>query len=275
MDTIRTRRVGPAPHIAVDHCGSGDLVLFLHGIGGNRSNWKRQLIALSEHFNAAAWDARGYGESDDYDGPFTSAVAAEDAIRVIDSFGSERAHLVGLSLGGRLCQEIYHRYPDRVLSLTLADTSPGLLHAMTLDEAQALLESRRRPLLDGGSPADTAAAVARTLVSARASAGAFEEIVASLSAVRPRSYLKVLDTLLEFDRQAELANIRVPVNVVVGADDCVAPPSVARELARAVGYAEMVVIPDAGHISNIDQPEAFNRCAMDFLMRVGGGTGPA
>ena len=77
-----TTRIGPSPHIAVDHMGTGDLVVFLHGIGGNRRNWHPNLAAFAPHWHAVAWDARGYGESDDYDGPLDFVDYARDLARV-------------------------------------------------------------------------------------------------------------------------------------------------------------------------------------------------
>ena len=119
--------VGPRPLIAVDVQGRGPLLLFLHGIGGNRGNWRGQLPAFAGAFTAAAWDARGYGASDDYEGPLDFAEFSADLLRVIDHFGAERAHLCGLSMGGRIAMDFHDRHPERVASLTLCDTQPGLV----------------------------------------------------------------------------------------------------------------------------------------------------
>ena len=119
---IKTIRIGPAPRVAVDHAGHGPFLMFLHGIGGNRDNWADQLPVFAEHFQVAAWDARGYGDSDDYDGPLSFADVSRDLIRVLDHFKVTRAHLVGLSMGGRIAQEFTALFPARVATLTLADT---------------------------------------------------------------------------------------------------------------------------------------------------------
>ena len=83
----------------VDREGEGPLLILLHGIGGNRSNWRAQLPDLSKTFHCVAWDARGYGDSDDYEGPLDFEDFAHDLLRVIDHFDAERAHLCGLSMG--------------------------------------------------------------------------------------------------------------------------------------------------------------------------------
>jgi 3-oxoadipate enol-lactonase len=127
-----TRMTGPekvmmpgAPRIAVEHIGAGPLAIFLHGIGGNRTNWRDQLLAFSRDFHVVAWDARGYGDSDDYDGPLDFGDFAADLRRVLDHFSAQRTHLIGLSMGGVIGLDFVSRYQDRVATLTLCDSSPG------------------------------------------------------------------------------------------------------------------------------------------------------
>ena len=87
-----TELVGPPPRIAIEHEGDGPLIILLHGIGGRRQNFTAQLPVFAKKFHVAAWDARGYGDSDDYDGPLDFADFAADLVRVIDYFGFETAH---------------------------------------------------------------------------------------------------------------------------------------------------------------------------------------
>ena len=95
-DGAKAMRIGPAPFIAIDYIGTGPLVIFLHGIGGDRSTWAHQLTAFAEAgYCAVAWDARGYGDSDDYDGPLSFTDIADDLARVIDAFAVDKAHIVG------------------------------------------------------------------------------------------------------------------------------------------------------------------------------------
>jgi 3-oxoadipate enol-lactonase len=102
MADIETICVGERPRIAVDVIGQGPLVMFLHGNGFSRRDWHDQLHAFAPRFRAAAWDARGHGASDDYDGPYRFADACDDLARVLDHLGGEAAHLVGHSMGGRI-----------------------------------------------------------------------------------------------------------------------------------------------------------------------------
>ena len=159
MTALQTTLIGPAPRIAVDHAGAGPLVVFLHGIGGNRTNWREQIEALSDAFLCAAWDARGYGASDDYDGPLALSQFNDDLLRVLDHFGRPAAHLVGLSMGGTIAQNFYRHHPKKVLSMVLADTRNGFQR----HNSEEFLRRREAPLLAGLTPADIAPNLAPTL----------------------------------------------------------------------------------------------------------------
>jgi 3-oxoadipate enol-lactonase len=262
---VQTTFIGSAPRIAVDHAGAGPLALLLHGVGGNRSNWRDQLPVFAQHFQAVAWDARGYGDSDDYDGPLDMADFSADLLRVIDHFRAPRAHLIGLSMGGMIAMDFYQRHPDQVASLVLCDTGPGLRRTMSDAGVEEFLRLRKAPLLAGRQPAEFAPVVARSLVSPAARAGALDQLVASLSRLHPQSYLKALECVTRYDGIGDLRGYRVPALVVVGADDTLTPPSVSERMAAEIPGAELCVIDDAGHLSNIEQPEAFNRRVLDFL----------
>src|SRR5690606_35205534 len=120
-----TAFVPGSPRLAYDAAGRGECVVFLHGIGGNRSNWTGQLAALAPRYRAVAWDARGYGASDDYEGALDFADFSTDLGRLLDHLAAPAAHLVGLSMGGRIALDFYERAPARVKSLVLCDTFPG------------------------------------------------------------------------------------------------------------------------------------------------------
>ena len=102
IETIFTEQ---APRIAADCLGSGPLVMFLHGIGGNRTNWRDQLPAFAPNYLAVAWDARGYGLSEGYDGALDFADFSTDLERLLDHLKASSAHLVGLSKGRRIAAD--------------------------------------------------------------------------------------------------------------------------------------------------------------------------
>ena len=267
MAAHRTIRIEPRPRIAVDVDGRGPLLVFLHGIGGNRGNWRDQLPVFAADFTAVAWDARGYGGSDDDDGPLDFADFSGDLLRVLDHFGAERAHLCGLSMGGRVAMDFHDRHPGRVASLTLCDTQPGLAQ-MPAEKRREFIRLRQEPLRAGKTPADIAPEVARSLVGPRAVPGAFDRLVESMAALHPASYLKTIEASFLYERTPDLERIRVPTHIVVGADDRLTPPDIARAMARRIAGARLSVIADAGHLANLEQPQRFNDAVLGFLREV-------
>lgn len=271
----RTLFVGPSPRIALSVAGQGPLVVFLHGIGGNRSHWEDQLAVFGREFSACAWDARGYGDSDDYDGPLDFAAFSADLLRVLDFFHAERAHLVGLSMGGRIARDFYFRHPERVATLALCNTTPGY-DALTPDQVEAFVRARAGPLLAGAAPRDIAPELAQRVLGRSASPRAYQRLIASLAALRKDSYLKTLQASVRQDRGAPIERISVPTLVVTSDEDTVYPPAHAAAMARRIPGARVVVISAAGHISNVEQPEAFNAAVLAFLRQhhgpVGGST---
>ena len=262
-----TERIGPAPHLAVDHAGEGELVVLLHGIGGNRRNWHDNLPALAEHFHAVALDDRGYGDSDDYDGPLDYADFAADVIRVMDHFSAETAHVVGLSMGGRIAAEVYARWPQRVRSLVLADTHLGFANLSDADR-EKFVRLRREPLVAGKEPRDIAEPIARTLLSPTGSDEALAKLVDSLSRLHKDSYIKTIESSVANDRADLYSAIRVPALVLVGSDDRLTPPAMAGEIAGMIGGARLHVVAGAGHLTNIEKPDEFNRAVLEFLQSI-------
>jgi pimeloyl-ACP methyl ester carboxylesterase len=240
-------------------------VVFLHGIGGNRSNWNYQLDALAAGFTAAAWDARGYGDSEDYKGPLQFSDFSADLLRVIETFGVRRAHLVGISMGGRIALDFYARHSDRVASLTLADTSAGNPKVNGAEEVEAFLALRKRPLLEGKTPRDIAPSVLTALVGPCTDALAREQMLESLGRLRRDSYIKTLETVTRYQEFPKFEDIRVPVLVIAGEHDRIATPDYAREMARRIPGARCVILAGASHISNMERPVEFNGRLREFL----------
>jgi len=201
-----------------DEMGKGDLVLFLHGIGGNKRNWHDNLSAFAHEFRAVALDARGYGESEDYEGDLQFLDFAHDICRVLDFFGASRAHIVGLSMGGQIAMDLAELYPDRLLTLTLCDTLIGFSH-LTADQRIEFVRIRKEPLINGKEPKDIAPVVARTLASRHASGEAVEKLVDSMSRLHKESYIKTIEAAVNFGMRKNLNKIRVPTHLMCGAED--------------------------------------------------------
>jgi 3-oxoadipate enol-lactonase len=266
MATMSTPYLIPgSPRLAVTLAGSGPLLLFMHGIGGNRSNWNAQLPVFAKHFSCIAWDARGYGNSDDYDGDLAFDDFVNDVLRVLDHFGTARAHLLGLSMGGRIAMRTALLHPQRVATLTLLDTHEGF-EAFTPEQRQAFVNSRREPLLAGKEPRDIADAVARSLVGPRARPEHLQQLIDSIAALHKHSYIKSLQATVNQVSLGDISKITAPAHFLVGADDRLTPVAMHFEMAAKLHGAPVSVVPDAGHLSNIENAEAFNAAALQWLV---------
>ena len=260
-----TAQVPGAPRIAYDVAGKGDTLVCLHGIGGNRRNWSAQLHALADVCRAVAWDARGYGDSDDYEGPLRFTDFADDLLRLLDHLEFERAHLCGLSMGGRIVLDFHERHADRVRSLILVDTFPGFDASFTQEGRERFVRERRQPLVEGKEPADIAPAVARTLVSPMAAPQVVQQLIDSISILHKESYIKTIEAMTRYQPVTDVSVIKVPVQIIVGADDKLAPPASSRKMAPAIPDARLPELPNPGHLSIRQAPTAFNDCTRAFL----------
>jgi 3-oxoadipate enol-lactonase len=267
MDAIVTTFVPGTPRLAYDETGTGVPVVFLHGIGGNRTNWSEQLPAVGRHFHAVAWDARGYGASDDYDGDLSFDLFNSDLLRLLDHLAARRAVLVGLSMGGRIAQHFYRHHTDRVRALVLCDTLAELDASFTAAKRAEFLAARKAPLLAGKTPADIAPAVAASLASRNCPQDKLDRLIASMSALRKDSYLKALDAVARHDTVAALPEITVPTLLAFGDQDRLTTPETGRGMAARIQGSAFVLIENCGHLSNIEQPEVFNGHLLSFLAK--------
>ncbi len=259
---LTVSQTGPA-------AGTAPAILFLHGIGGHRQHWDDQLAFFAaQGFTCIAPDFRGYGGSDDYQGPLDFINHfSDDVLRTLDHCGVAQAHIVGLSMGGRVARWFWKQHPERVLSLTLANTQPGF-DALGAEAAEAFVNARLGPLLAGRSPADNASALARGLLGPAAAPGAYDKLVAAITALHPSSYMKTVRASVEQDRGFVLDQINLPTLVIAGGEDQLYPPALAAAMAKRINGSVLKVIANAGHLSNIEQPGAFNRVLLEFLQSI-------
>ena len=268
MTAIRFRKIPGPPDIAVDEAGEGPLLVFMHGIGGNRTNWTEQVEAFATRgFRAVSCDARGYGDSDDYEGPLDFSDFSHDLARLLDNYGVEKAHLCGLSMGGRIAQDFHALYPDRIATLALVATFAGQSN-FSPAERERFVALRLKPLAEEGKePKDIAPVVASTLRGPDATEEQYERLVASMAALHKESYMKTVRATSMFERTAELESIRVPTLLIYGDGDSLTTPEIGRGLHERIAGSEFVVVPRAGHLINLEKPAEFDAALLPFLMK--------
>ena len=255
--------------------GTGDeVLLLLHGIGGRADVWIPQLEAFSSDYRVIAWYMPGYGGSPPLaDMTFPALADALDTL--LDTLSLKRVHLVGHSMGGMVVQEFLRHRAGRLASVCLYATSRGIARPETPEAAEvarARAEEffRRRvgPIDAGMSMREMAVSLLDRLLAANAPESARIDAIESVSAVLPDVYRAAMRCFLSFDGTDVIPAIALPTLVIVGGEDVTMAPAVVEAMARQIRGARYEVIPDVGHLANLEDPPRFNRVLSDFLTTV-------
>jgi 3-oxoadipate enol-lactonase len=241
-----------------------DTVLLLHGMGSAGDDWGLQLPALEPHYRVLAPDTRGHGKSPKPSGPYSIAHMTDDVIGLLDELKIETAHVVGLSMGGAIAQQLAINQPKRVRSLVLVNTfarvrpagAGGLqrffkrMWALQFGTMRDLGE----PVITNLFPKPEHAEVRRIGIERFLENNTSKQV-----------YMSLLRSTVLFDSRRQLNRITAPTLVVAGDRDHTVPMLCKQELARSIPNARLIVIPDSGHATPIDQHERFNEVLVDFL----------
>jgi pimeloyl-ACP methyl ester carboxylesterase len=247
--------------IAYERVGEGPPLVFVHGAAVDSRMWQPQLAALADEFTVVAWDEPGAGSSSDVLAGFALVDYAGCLAALIDALDLAPAHVAGLSWGGTVALELYRHHPELVATLILADTYAGWKGSLPEQEVRARVEGVREmlaatdhlfdPTLPGLFAGDPPAE--------------FVPLLEAMAAdVRPESMRTALLVMAEADQRDLLPRIAVPTLLIWGELDARSPLNVARQFENAVPNAKLVVIPGAGHVSNVERPELFNDAVREF-----------
>lgn len=243
--------------------GGGDAlpILFLHGVGSDKSVWRPQLEHFGRSRRAVAFDYPGYGESD-----AIASASREDfagaMLAAMDALGIGRAHVCGLSLGGVIAIAIHAAAPQRCASLILADSFA--VHP----DGQGIYQ---RSVEASQSMGMRALAEARVdmLLSSAATPELRVEVIETMSAIDPAAYRIGAEAVWLADQRDRARAITVPTLVLCEAEDRITPPALSEELAALIPGARFELIAAAGHLVNAEQPAAFNTAIVRFLAEMG------
>jgi pimeloyl-ACP methyl ester carboxylesterase len=261
-------RIGQ-PELAWEEAGRGAPVVFLHAFPLNRKMWAPQVAALAAGYRVITPDFRGHGESGVAEEDSTMERLAEDARGLLDHLKLERVVLGGLSMGGYVAFAFLRRWPERVRALILADTraSADTEEARKGRYATADLTER-----------EGSVAIAEMMVPKLLAPGTLERKPEVVAAVRqmileasPAGIAHALRGMAARPASFDLLpQIKCPTLIVVGEEDGLTPPADSEAMATAVPKSTLVKIPDAGHLSNLEQEERFNQAILDFLQGLRG-----
>jgi pimeloyl-ACP methyl ester carboxylesterase len=256
MSGVLSQVDGRGREIAYRRAGSGTPLVLLHGFLCDSRVWRRQLVELGHEFDVVAWDAPGAGHSSDPPDGFALADWANCLAAFLDALGLGPAHIVGLSWGGLLAQELFRLAPDHVRTLVLADTYAGWKGSFGDEVAQQRLARCER---ESSLPADEFVRewVPVEFFTESVAADVVEEMAAVVHDFHPHGFRLMARSLAESDTTDLLPSIDVPTLLLWGDGDRRSPLDVAATFEAAVPGAELRVIENAGHVSNMERPEEF------------------
>jgi pimeloyl-ACP methyl ester carboxylesterase len=244
--------------------GQGPAVLFLHAFPLGMVMWEDQVRALEARCRVVRFDAGGFGGSPPGDGPLTMERIADDADALLDHLGLGTAAVVGCSMGGYAAFAMVRRHPDRVRALVLQDTRAGADGEQARGDRALLAEK----VLREGAAAAADALLPKLLgeTTHRERPALVERLRGIILANPPRGIANALLGLgARADSTPTLREIRVPTLVVCGAEDGLTPPAEAEAMQKAIAGARLAIVPAAGHLANLENPEAYDRALAAFL----------
>jgi pimeloyl-ACP methyl ester carboxylesterase len=249
--------------IGYDDVGTGMPVAFIHGFPHNRTLWAPQVSALVDRARCIAPDLRGFGESSK-NGPFSIDQFADDVAMLLRLLGIERAVVVGLSMGGYVAFALWRRHREMVRALVLADTRAGVDSEETRGKRIALMEVARTRGSDAVADGQIVGMIGKSTRDKRPAL--IDDVHRMLSSASVDGIRGALESMLgRVDSTPTLPTIDVPTLVIVGAEDVLTPVSEAEILRDAIRGSRLEVIEQAGHVSNLERPAAFNHVLSEFL----------
>jgi 3-oxoadipate enol-lactonase len=243
----------------------GPWIMLSHGLATDLTMWDELTAALMRRYRVLRYDARGHGGSAATKGDYSLDMLVADAVGILDTLDIAQAHFVGLSMGGMVAQGLLLDHPRRIMSAVIADSR----HTTTPEFTKAWLD-RIDAVRTGGIEAIVASTVARW-----SSAGLAERTPAVIARMEsmirntsPDGYCGCAAALARLNYGHRLGEITQPVLVICGDEDHGAPPENTRQMHAMIRGSRFRVIEGAGHIANIEQPDAFNDAVVAFLVDV-------
>ena len=257
--------------LAYDDVGSGFPVVLIHGYPFTRSLWNEQVEALSSSYRVVTPDLRGFGESTSgesrSEGPATMSRMAQDVAKLMDYLGIDQAVIGGLSMGGYVALAFVKQFPSRVKALVLADTRA---QADTEEGKQTRHQQAEKALSEGmAGIADAMLPMLLTPATVSKRPEVVKRVRDMMLKTKPQGAASALLGMAEREDQSEfISTIGVPTMIVVGREDAITPLADSETMHSKIQHSRLVVLDNAGHVSNLEQTEHFNYALMKFLESV-------
>lgn len=251
--------------------GSGPALVMIMGLGANAAHWDPPVVrAFAHHFSVVLFDNRDAGRTTGPETAYTVKDMADDVVGLMDHLGLDKAHVLGISMGGMIAQEVALGHPQRVDHLILGCTTCGVVRGVA--PSQEVLDVLMRPAAGGRMSLATAIATSRIVLAPGWLWKHFYRLPELALRVgryptRPEGYARQLGAIGAFDTAPRLGRIQAPTLILHGDRDVLLPPENAHILASLIPGSRLVIFPGAAHMFNTENPGLFQKTVLDFLGR--------
>ena len=244
--------------------GNGPWITLSHSLACNISMWDPQMDLLKNHFTVLRFDSRGHGESKFPPGPYSLLELANDVYELYGELGITNSHWVGLSMGGMIGQTLALTYPNLISSLVLADTT-----SKRPDNALKMWGERIEMARSKGMNSLVESTLARWFTKdfRETALDVMKKIGGDIQSTPVEGFIGSCEAISRVDTFDQLKEIACPTLVMVGENDHGTPPEMGLKIHQQIKHSEFYVIPNASHISNIEQAEIFNQHLVDFYIK--------
>lgn len=228
----------------------------------NYTMWDGQMPGLTERYRVLRYDTRGHGGTEVTPGPYSFELLTEDAFALHQALGIEKTHFVGLSMGGMIGQLMAVRHPELLLSVTLCDTTSRM-------PDPSIWEGRIAAAQSGGIEAVVDGTLERWFTPSmhERNPGEIARIAEMIRGNTVEGFCANCHAIMELNQPGILKDIKTPTMIIVGADDPATTPEMSRIIHAEIAGSELAVLPEAAHLANVEQPDAFNETLLSFLAR--------
>jgi 3-oxoadipate enol-lactonase len=264
---MKVKTNGIETYYTLDGPAGAPVVTLSHSLATDLSMWDPQMAALSARYRVLRYDTRGHGGTDVPAGAYTLDQLAEDARQLLQALGIARTHWVGLSMGGMIGQSLALKHPELFASLSLCDTSSRIPA-----EAKPLWADRIKTAETQGMEPLVEPTLARWLTAPfrERRRDVVDHVAKMIRSTPPKGYAGCCHAIAALDLTDRISAISLPTFIIVGEDDQGTPVAASQIMNERIKGSELVILPSAAHLSNLEQPEAFTKALTAFLAKNSG-----
>jgi 3-oxoadipate enol-lactonase len=257
---------GISVHYTLEGPASGPVITMSNSLASNLSMWEPQMPVLTSRYRVLRYDTRGHGGTEATAGPYSLDELSEDVRALLRALGITRTHFIGLSMGGMIGQIIAIKYPQMLQSLVLCDTM-----SRVPTEAKPMWDDRIHTAETGGMEPLVEPTLARWFTEPFRQKGSpvLDQVRTMIRSTPPRGYTGCCHAIAALNLTNHLKAITLPTLIIVGEDDPATPVAASHVIHEQIRGSELVILKSAAHLSNLEQPEAFNQALTAFLPKVG------